>query len=105
MANPSGRPSGIKRGAFTATYGHTWKNDNPAANADPDADTIEVLGDASTWKTNAAAQGTRDTRGRGRGHRGGRERRGTSSKRKRAETVTNQEPDGPTCRGCLGFHD
>ncbi|KAJ4223938.1 hypothetical protein NW757_014368 [Fusarium falciforme] len=41
MANPSGRPSGIKRGAFTATYGYTWKNDNPAADAEPDADTIE----------------------------------------------------------------
>nr|CEG03804.1 unnamed protein product [Fusarium acuminatum CS5907] len=46
MANPSGRPSGIKRGAFTATYSTTSRNDRPAI-TDHDDDTIEVQGDAS----------------------------------------------------------
>ncbi|KAF9772289.1 hypothetical protein IL306_010015, partial [Fusarium sp. DS 682] len=41
MANPSGRPSGIKRGAFTATYGSTSRNDRPPTIMDRDDDTIK----------------------------------------------------------------
>ncbi|TXB98351.1 hypothetical protein FocTR4_00012983 [Fusarium oxysporum f. sp. cubense] len=50
MANASGRPSGIKRGAFAATYGAAFRNDRPAT-TDRDNDTIEgssINLDAST---------------------------------------------------------
>ncbi|TXB97231.1 hypothetical protein FocTR4_00011456 [Fusarium oxysporum f. sp. cubense] len=41
MANASGRPLGIKRGAFAAIYGAAFRNDRPAT-TDCDNDTIEV---------------------------------------------------------------
>ncbi|KAI8402209.1 hypothetical protein FOFC_03612 [Fusarium oxysporum] len=104
MANASGRPSGIKRGAFTATYGAASRNDRPAI-TDRDNDTIEVQGDASDWATDETSYAHRDTRGQGRGRRARGGGRGVSTKRKRAETTVNPNPDGPTCRGCLGFHD
>ncbi|KAK2670117.1 hypothetical protein RAB80_014254 [Fusarium oxysporum f. sp. vasinfectum] len=104
MANASGRPSGIKRGAFAATYGAASRNDRPAI-TDRDNDTIEVQGDASDWATDETSYAHRDTRGQGRGRRARGGGRGVSTKRKRAETTVNPNPDGPTCRGCLGFHD
>ncbi|KAL9567430.1 hypothetical protein ACKAV7_008380 [Fusarium commune] len=104
MANASGRPSGIKRGAFAATYGAASRNDRPAI-TDRDNDTIEVQGDASDWATDETSYAHRDTRGQGRGRRARGGGRGVSTKRKRAETTVNPNPDGPTCRGCLGFHN
>jgi len=104
MANASGRPSGIKRGAFAATYGAASRNDRPAI-TDRDNDTIEVQGDASDWATDETSYAHRDTRSQGRGRRARGGGRGVSTKRKRAETTVNPNPDGPTCRGCLGFHD
>ncbi|EEU38551.1 uncharacterized protein NECHADRAFT_88483 [Fusarium vanettenii 77-13-4] len=99
---PAGRPSGIKKGTYTATYGHTCVGYDHTADAEREADTIKVLGDASTWKANATAQGTREMHGRGQRGRGG---RSTSSRRKRAETMTNSDLDSPICRGCLSIHD
>ncbi|KAF4340967.1 hypothetical protein FBEOM_5106 [Fusarium beomiforme] len=104
MANASGRPLGIKRGAFTATYGSTSRDDRLPTTIDRDNDTIEVQGDATDWAVDETVQAHRYTRGQGRGHRA-RGGRGVSTKRKRAETVANPNPDGPTCRGCLSFHD
>ncbi|PCD21183.1 hypothetical protein AU210_015544 [Fusarium oxysporum f. sp. radicis-cucumerinum] len=88
MANASGRPSGIKRGAFAATYGAASRNDRPAI-TDRDNDTIEVQGDASDWATDETSYAHRDTRGQGRGRRARGGGRGVSTKRKRAETTVS----------------
>ncbi|TXB96780.1 hypothetical protein FocTR4_00012038 [Fusarium oxysporum f. sp. cubense] len=68
MANASGRPSGIKRGAFAATYGAAFRNDRPAT-TDRDNDTIEVQGDALDWAMDETSYAYRDTRGQSRGRR------------------------------------
>lgn len=102
IANPSAKSSGVKKGAFLATYNDNPKNSDPPADPEPDTNCIEVHGDAS----DIPVRETRSTRARARGQRrrggGGRD---VSSKRKRAEPTTNPDPDGPTCRGCLGFHN
>ncbi|KAK2666237.1 hypothetical protein RAB80_018337, partial [Fusarium oxysporum f. sp. vasinfectum] len=90
MANASGRPSGIKRGAFAATYGAASRNDRPAI-TDRDNDTIEVQGDASDWATDETPYAHRDTRGQGRGRRARGGGRGGSSINLDASTQEEDE--------------
>ncbi|KAI1097083.1 hypothetical protein F4804DRAFT_217350 [Jackrogersella minutella] len=91
------KPTGprVARGAFAATYGKQDAEEEAESEAEP-ADEGEDKQSTSQRKGARGGKGPRGNRGRGYGQR-------NIPKRKRAETETN--PNGATCKACLGFHD